>query len=111
MAAANLRAVSNDHLLTGQPRLARRLSNVQVGDQNCLTGQLVSYSHNAGFAFTRGTSTTRGETGNGACKTLFVHHPDLLAFAPGWPRAFALDRYCPAGFRARQMVHGAASTA
>ncbi len=69
LAPANVRALSNNHLLTDQPRIARRLRKVQVGDQIRMTGQLVSYSHNAGFAFARGTSTTRDDTGNGACET------------------------------------------
>lgn len=86
LAPANLRALSNNHLLTDEPRIATRLRNVQVGDQIRMTGQLVSYSHNAGFAFTRGTSTTRDDTGNGACETLFVRDLELLAPAPGWPR-------------------------
>lgn len=83
---ANVRALSNNHLLTDDPGIARRLRNVQVGDQIRLTGQLVSYSHNAGFAFTRGTSTTRDDTGNGACETIFVRDLELLQPAPAWPR-------------------------
>ena len=51
-----------------------------------LRGQLVSYSHNAGFAFTRGTSTTRDDTGDGACETVFVRQLDLLRSAAPWPR-------------------------
>lgn len=86
LAPANVRALSNNHLLTESPAIARRLRNVVVGDQIRLTGQLVSYSHNAGFAFTRGTSTTRDDTGNGACETLFVRDVEVLRSAPPWPR-------------------------
>jgi hypothetical protein len=82
-----LRALSNNHLLTENPVVARQLRRVNVGDQVRLRGQLVSYSHDAGFAFTRGTSTTRDDTGNGACETIFVTGLDVLRHAPGWPRA------------------------
>ena len=57
-----------------------------MGDQVRLTGDLASYSHDAGFAFTRGTSTVREDTGNGACETVFVRGVDVLARAPQWPR-------------------------
>ncbi len=83
---SNVRALSNNHLLTADPRVAKRLRNVQLGDPVRLTGQLVSYSHNAGFAFKRGTSTTREDTGNGACETIFVPDLELLKLAPAWPR-------------------------
>ena len=81
-----LRALSNNHLLTENPVIARQLRQVRVGDQIRLRGQLVSYSHDAGFAFTRGTSITREDTGNGACETVFVRDLELLRAAPGWPR-------------------------
>jgi hypothetical protein len=80
-----LRALSNNHLLTANPAIARRLRNVRVGDQIRLRGQLVAYSHNAGFAFTRSTSTTREDTGDGACETVFVHAVEVLRPAPAWP--------------------------
>ncbi len=80
-----LRALSNNHLLTENPVIARQLRRVRVGDQVRLRGQLVSYSHDAGFAFTRGTSTTREDTGNGACETIFVRDLEVLRTAPGWP--------------------------
>ncbi len=86
LAPANVRAVSNNHLLTANPAIARQLRKVRVGDQVTLRGQLVSYSHSAGFEFMRGTSTTRDDTGNGACETLFVQDLAVLRSAPGWPR-------------------------
>ena len=80
-----LRALSNNHLLTENPAIARQLRKLRVGDQVRLRGQLASYSHNAGFAFTRGTSTTRDDTGNGACETVFVRDLEVLRTAPAWP--------------------------
>ncbi len=81
-----VRALSNNHLLTEDPAIARRLRDMRIGDQVRLRGQLASYSHNAGFAFTRGTSTTREDTGNGACETIFVREAEILRRAPAWPR-------------------------
>ncbi|VTU26314.1 hypothetical protein RA8CHR_03316 [Variovorax sp. RA8] len=81
-----LRSLSNNHLLTDSAAVARRLRGLRVGDQVRLRGQLASYSHDAGFAFTRGTSLTREDTGNGACETLFVRDLEVLRKAPAWPR-------------------------
>lgn len=80
-----IRALSNNHLLTEDPRIARQLRRLRVGDQVRIGGQLASYSHDAGFAFTRGTSLTREDTGNGACETIFVRELELLRRAPAWP--------------------------
>ncbi|WP_394791676.1 hypothetical protein [Rhodoferax sp.] len=81
-----VRALSNNHLLTDSPRIARLLRGVRVGDQIRLRGSLVEYAHNAGFAFFRGTSTSRDDTGNGACETIFVREASVLQPAPAWPR-------------------------
>ncbi|CAN5222808.1 hypothetical protein BH10PSE17_BH10PSE17_28350 [soil metagenome] len=80
------RALSNNHLLTDDPVIARRLRNVRIGDQISLRGQLVEYSHDHGFAFHRGTSTTRDDTGDGACETIFVRQFSVLRKGPVWPR-------------------------
>ena len=88
--------LSNNHLLTDDPRLARRLRDVRVGDQVHITGTLVEYAHNAGFAFERGTSTVRTDTGNGACETIWVTDLDVLKPGPpsgrwlGWLGALLL---------------------
>ena len=76
--AFSLPALSNNHLLADQPALARRLRGVRVGDQVRVRGYLAEYSHNHGFAFFRGTSTTRLDTGNGACETIYVEDFELL---------------------------------
>lgn len=83
---AQVRALSNNHLLTDRPELAEAIRGLRVGDQVRLRGQLASYSHDAGMAFSRGTSLDRDDTGNGACETLFVRELQLLQPAPAWPR-------------------------
>ncbi|MBP7564715.1 MAG: hypothetical protein KA795_01785 [Burkholderiaceae bacterium] len=81
-----IRALSNNHLLTDDARIARQLAGVRIGDQIRVRGQLVEYSHNHGFAFTRGTSVTRDDQGNGACETIFVRDVQVLRSASSWPR-------------------------
>lgn len=71
-------AISNNHLLTESPRLAKELLKVRVGDQIHFRGRLSEYSHNVGFAFKRGTSTVRTDSGNGACETVYVDSIDII---------------------------------
>ncbi|MCK6389789.1 MAG: hypothetical protein L6Q40_02020 [Azonexus sp.] len=86
-------ALSNNHLLTVNPALAKKIRSVRIGDQIRFRGYLAEYSHNHGFAFKRGTSTTRDDSGNGACETVYVESFDIVrrgstfwALAPwlGW---------------------------
>jgi hypothetical protein len=77
-AAFDMTALSNNHLLTERDRLAKLLRRVEVGDQIHFHGYLAEYSHNHGFAFHRGTSITRTDTGNGACETVYVDDFSIL---------------------------------
>lgn len=77
-AAFDQAAISNNHLLSAEPALARRLRDVRVGDQIRLSGYLAEYSHNHGHPFKRGTSTVRTDTGNGACETVYVEDFEIL---------------------------------
>jgi hypothetical protein len=87
--AFSLPALSNNHLLADRPELARRLRNVHVGDQVRVRGYLAQYSHNHGFTFFRGTSTTRLDTGNGACETIYVEDFEILRRGePVWRALF-----------------------
>ena len=76
--AFDQKAISNNHLLSDNPRLARLLKSARVGDQIYVKGYLAEYSHQHGFNFKRGTSITRDDTGNGACETVFVTEAHLL---------------------------------
>ena len=78
--------ISNNHILTDDARLARTLRNVRIGDQIHIAGQLASYKHQAGQSFSRGTSTVRTDTGNGACETIFVDQVNILRAAPSFWR-------------------------
>lgn len=76
-------AISNNHLLTNQLSLAKALRAVRVGDQIHLKGRLAEYAHHQGFAFHRGTSTVRDDTGNGACETIFVDQFEMIRAGGG----------------------------
>ncbi len=78
--AFRLDQISNNHLITADPLLRKRISDVTVGDQIHLEGYLSNYSTTAGFH--RGTSTTRQDTGNGACETVYVTSFDIVDPAP-----------------------------
>lgn len=63
--------LSNNHLLCADKNLSRRILAARPGDQIHFKGYLVSYSQPAN-QFSRGTSTVRDDSGNGACETVFV---------------------------------------
>jgi hypothetical protein len=84
-------AISNNHLLSDKPSVARALRSVRIGDQVRFSGYLVEYSHNHGLAFARGTSTVRTDTGNGACETVWVEDFQILRRGGGpWHMLFKL---------------------
>jgi hypothetical protein len=80
-------ALSNNHLLTDRNGFTRSLRGVRPGDQVRIRGYLAEYSHNHGLAFSRGTSTTRTDTGNGACETVYVKDLEILQRGGGPWRA------------------------
>ena len=63
--------LSNNHLLTDDIGLHRLIMSVAPGDQVMIKGMLADYE-NPASSFKRGTSTTRTDTGNGACETVYV---------------------------------------
>lgn len=77
-AAFDQTAISNNHLLTDQPDIAKKLRTVRVGDQIRFRGYLAEYAHQHGRNFWRGTSTVRTDTGNGACETVFIDSIEII---------------------------------
>jgi len=69
-------AISNNHLISDDAYLRTVIEDLEVGDQIRLEGWLARYSHDG---FERGTSTTRTDTGNGACETIYVRSLELLS--------------------------------
>lgn len=84
--------LSNNHLLVESVPLFNQLRKVRRGDQIYLKGYLVEYSHSNG-KFTRGTSISRTDTGNGACETIFVTDFKMLRQANWfWRSIYSLFR-------------------
>ena len=76
--------VSNNHLISDDDYIRNRVKRIRVGDQIRLSGYLASYSSEGGSK--RGTSTTRLDTGDGACETLFVERFDIVRRAKNYWR-------------------------
>ena len=68
--AFNLHQVSNNHLLSDDEFVRRQVKKIRIGDQIRVRGFLATYSSAGGSK--RGTSTTRTDTGDGACETIYV---------------------------------------
>jgi hypothetical protein len=84
----SMHQLSNNHLLAADPGVAAAIMAARPGDQISLRGLLVAYSHSDN-QFRRGTSTSRTDTGNGACETVFVRDFQILRRAnPGWRALF-----------------------
>jgi hypothetical protein len=78
--------LSNNHLLSADPATRERIDRIRIGDQIRIKGQLASYG--AVGRPVRGTSTTREDSGNGACETIFVEQFEIVSAAfSGWRAA------------------------
>ncbi len=75
-AAFSMEQLSNNHLISDDEIIRGKVKDIQIGDQIRVRGYLASYSSEKGGK--RGTSTTRTDTGNGACETLFVEQFDIV---------------------------------
>jgi len=74
-AAFDMNGLSNNHLISGDSSIRDEVGRIAIGDQIRVRGWLASYTGPGG---TRGTSTTRSDTGDGACETIFVRDFEVL---------------------------------
>ncbi len=75
--------LSNNHLISDDDFIRDQVKGIKIGDQIRVRGYLASYSNDGGGS--RGTSTTRLDTGDGACETLYVEKFDVVqAATSGW---------------------------
>jgi hypothetical protein len=79
-ASIKVSQISNNHLLSADDAVRERVADVRIGDQVRIRGWLASYGSGAGR---RGTSTTREDSGDGACETILVEEFDILEPAFG----------------------------
>ena len=85
--------MSNNHLIPATAAVAKAIDAIRVGDQIWMKGLLVDYTvtQDRREIFTRRTSLSRNDTGNGACEILYV--TDLSVVAPGNHLAADAPRY------------------
>jgi hypothetical protein len=83
--------LANNHLISDDPFVRERVADVRVGDQIRVQGWLARYGAAGGPL--RGTSTTREDTGDGACETIFVRQFEIVE--PGF-NAWRMGLYASA---------------
>lgn len=76
--------ISNNHLISDNEYIRDRVRNVSIGDQIRVRGFLASYGDPE--VGKRGTSTTRTDTGNGACETIYVEDFRIVKAATSYWR-------------------------
>src|SRR5688572_28954858 len=72
--------LSNNHLISADPFIRDRVADIRIGDQVRIKGSLARYGAIGGGL--RGTSTTRNDTGDGACETILID--DFEIVVPGF---------------------------
>ena len=82
-ASFDMDKLSNNHLLSEDPWIRDQVRSLRVGDQIRVRGYLASYTSPGGM---RGTSTTRTDSGNGACETLYIERFEILRSATNYWR-------------------------
>ena len=82
VAWANFRMnqLSNNHLISADPFIRDRVAEIRIGDQIRVKGSLARYGAAGGSL--RGTSTTREDSGDGACETILVEEFEIVV--PGF---------------------------
>lgn len=66
--------IANNHLVSDDKTTRDSVARVSIGDQIRVRGWLASYGTGG---YKRGTSTTRTDTGDGACETIFVQEFEI----------------------------------
>ena len=83
-ASFNMDQLSNNHLISDNEYIRDQVHRIRVGDQIRVRGYLAAYTSGGGSK--RGTSTTREDTGNGACETIYVEQFRILEPATSYWR-------------------------
>jgi hypothetical protein len=86
-------ALANNHLVTDRAALRTALDGVHVGDQVRVKGLLVNYMDRRYPGAWRSSSTSRTDSGAGACEVVFFE--ELAVLKPHAVRAWQLRRGLP----------------
>lgn len=85
--------ISNNHLLSDQDWIRQTISDVTIGDQIYLEGQLINYAPRNQPLQLRKSSLVRSDTGNGACEVMFVDDVKVLKKGnPIWHQRYHWSR-------------------
>ena len=76
--------ISNNHLISDDEYVRDHVKDIRIGDQIRVRGYLASYG--TPDVQPRGTSTTRMDTGDGACETIYVERFEILRAATSYWR-------------------------
>ena len=88
----NADKLSNNHIITDNEIIRGTLSQIQIGDQIHIKGELVSYQDERHPEYWRTSSTTRTDGGNGACEVIFANELDIIAVGnPTWRIIYGLS--------------------
>jgi len=82
--AFSMDQLSNNHLISDDDFIRKQVRKIHVGDQIRVRGYLAGYSSGGGSK--RGTSTTRTDTGDGACETIYVEQFKIVQAATSYWR-------------------------
>lgn len=82
--AFDMYQLSNNHLISDDELIRDRVSDLNIGDQIRVRGSLASYGSSGGGK--RGTSTTRLDSGDGACETIYVSDFTIVEAATSYWR-------------------------
>jgi hypothetical protein len=86
-------AQSNNHVITNNPFIRERISNIEVGDQIYLSGWLSDYKR-LDSPYWRKTSVTRTDRGNGACETVYINDFKVIENTPIlWKKTLKISVY------------------
>ena len=74
------RSASNNHIIPADDRIKRTVLKIRRGDRVKLEGYLVDVkaADDKGNTFTWNSSTTRTDTGDGACELIYVTKAEIV---------------------------------
>ena len=80
----DMNQLSNNHLISDDDYVRDQVKDIRIGDQIRVRGYLAGYSSRG--VGKRGTSTTREDSGDGACETIFVERFEIVQAATSYWR-------------------------
>lgn len=93
MSRFNMDQLSNNHLLSDNPKIRKKILEAKIGDQIYLSGKLINYYPKGMPDISRNSSTVRDDTGNGACEVIFVDDFQILRLGNvTWSKVYNISK-------------------